>query len=208
MEASITPIEIETSLNTSDNTAVKSEIPSQETKFKNMLKSYGSAYTFLGALGASSLLLKPMENFEKISQIIGSELPKVIRNQGFDIAGPSLATLTSMVLFANVFKGASKEGFADPRTQRATAVFGMAVSTWYTLSEVSRISNHSISGAGTENFDFVSVAKGDLGDVVALSVPLIAGVIHLSGDLAKEGIKKINERNMQKERMHDIDQLQ
>ncbi len=174
---------------------------------KNTMLTWGGASAFFGALGVSSLLLKPMENYDKLASLIGAELPKVIRNQGADIAAVSGLALMELVLTNQLFSNLNKEGFANRKAQRLTALLGMAGSAWYAIEEATRVNHWPKDLQSVIGFTS-GTTRGDWGDVLAYSTPIIAGTIYLSKDLASTVGQKVNERRVTKQMMHDIDQLQ
>jgi len=193
--------------NTAQNQLSEKDVRHRMKVFKNSVMSWGGSFAFFGALGGTSLLLKPMEVYEKAANIFGTELPKIIRNQGADIATTSGMALLELIVFNQLFSNLDKEGLANRKAQRATALLGMATSAYYALEEATRVNHWPANIKDVIGFTS-GTTRGDWGDVLAYSTPIIAGTIYLSKDVASTIGTKVRERTISKQMMHDIDQIQ
>lgn len=180
--------------------------------FKKQVVSMSFAGAFFTTLGAYAQYLKPMENYNHLAHMVNNNLPEVIRNQGSDIAGVSLLALATSVAATAIFsKAAETEGFANRQVQRTTALFGASIGMFFALEEASRISGPLMSMKDGWTRAIVGnsgTPRGDWGDVLAYSTPIIAAVTYFAYDLGKTGIEEIKDRQRQKEIMHDVDVLQ
>ena len=153
--------------------------------------------------GVASQLLKPLDNLSSAQKIFGETLPQVLRNQGGDMATVGVTAALALGLFygsaaAKLKKSETEEPKGSPSLHRAfdtyqrnekrvayaAAMIGMLVSFWYASEEYLLMLRPNMT---SEQLPFVGVgSRGDPLDILAYSVPLIAGAIFFSHVLTEK----------------------
>lgn len=158
--------------------------------------------------GVASQLLKPLDNLHNAQKIFGEILPQVLRNQGGDMASVGVTTALALGLFyGSIAAKLSKKEQEEPkessslkqafdtyqrnekRVAYAAAMVGMLVSFWFASEEYLLLLHPNLT---SKHVPFVGAgSRGDPLDVLAYSVPLIAGAIFFSHVLTEKSARGI-----------------
>ncbi len=154
--------------------------------FRSGMDKFLGATGFFGLLGLAGMVARNERITQSLTRLWGERIETVVRGHGADMAFIGVLSLVGAALLNSLDENRWQRVFKKAKKEDVVVIFNSLVGLFYAAEELSRIKPHGFDTFGREmirNFTTGGV-RGDWGDVLAYSVPLIAGGIFYAGKLA------------------------
>ncbi len=154
--------------------------------FRSGMDKFLGATGFFGLLGLAGMVARNERVARSLTQLWGERVETVLKGHGADMAFIGVLSLVGAALLNSLDENHWQRVFKKAKKEDVVVIFNSLVGLFYAAEELSRIKPHGFDTFGREmirNFTTGGV-RGDWGDVLVYSVPLIAGGIFYAGKLA------------------------